>query len=405
MADQLVDDVVTTVPQLRGPGGRRLTVAHLTTVDMSLELLLGTELEVDVAAGLDVVGISAPGPHLPWLAERGIRHVPLPSLTRAWRPAADAAATRELVAALRDLRPDVLHSHTPKAGVLGRVLGRALRVPVVVNTCHGLWLRDEDPAWQRGIVLGVEGLAATLSHAELYQNDLDRQRLRRAVAERRSRLVGNGIDLDRFTPDPQARIRIRAELGVGPDTVLVGGVGRRVAEKGIPELASAARRLEGKATFVWVGGPDAVAPLDDAATEGLRLLGERHDLPALYNALDVFVLPSHREGFSRSAMEAAATGLPLVLTDIRGCREIGRDGVEVVLVPVRDEDALTDALARVVRDPAERRRLGEAARRRALAAFDQRGVALASLAAYVEVARRRDLGWRVTDTGDKEGVW
>ena len=98
MAEQILD-VATNVPQLRGPGGRRLRVAHLTTVDMSLELLLGTELEVDVAAGLDVVGISAPGPHLPWLTERGIRHVPVPSLTRAWRPAADAAATRELVAA------------------------------------------------------------------------------------------------------------------------------------------------------------------------------------------------------------------------------------------------------------------------------------------------------------------
>ena len=405
MADQLVDDVVTTVPQLRGPGGRRLTVAHLTTVDMSLELLLGTELEVDVAAGLDVVGISAPGPHLPWLAERGIRHVPVPSLTRAWRPAADAAATRELVAALRDLRPDVLHSHTPKAGVLGRVLGRALRVPVVVNTCHGLWLRDEDPAWQRGIVLGVEGLAATLSHAELYQNDLDRQRLRRAVAERRSRLVGNGVDLDRFRPIPRPACGSGPSSGSGPTPCSSAASAAGSPRRASPNWPSAARRLEGPATFVWVGGPDAVAPLDDAATEGLRLLGERHDLPALYNALDVFVLPSHREGFSRSAMEAAATGLPLVLTDIRGCREIGRDGVEVVLVPVRDEDALTDALARVVGDPAERRRLGEAARRRALAAFDQRGVALASLAAYVEVARRRGLGWRVTDTGDKEGVW
>jgi glycosyltransferase involved in cell wall biosynthesis len=382
--------------RLRGPGGRPLRVGHLTTVDMSLELLLGTELRVDLDAGLEVYGLSAPGDHVPMLEGWGVRHVALPALTRSWRPSSDAAAVRELVAALRGLHLDVLHSHTPKAGVLGRVLGRALRIPVVVNTCHGLWLRDGDPWPRRAAVVGVEAMAGALSHAELYQNDEDRRRLAWAVPAARSEVVGNGIDLTRFGPDPGARRRVRAELGVPADRVLVGAVGRRVAEKGLPELASAARDLADRADFVWVGGPDAAAPLPDQATRGLRLLGERRDLAALYNAFDVFVLPSHREGFSRSAMEAAATGLPLVLTDIRGCREIGRHDSELRLVPAGDVAALTAAIGSLLADPAARHRLGAAARQRAVRTFDQRRVAAASLRTYADVAARRGLGWVVT---------
>lgn len=378
---------------LRGPGGRALRVAHLTTVDMSLELLLGTELRFDRAAGLEVYGISAPGDHQPVLESWGVHHVAIPSLTRSWSPGSDLAAVRQLVRALRGLDLDVLHSHTPKAGVLGRVLGRALRIPVVVNTCHGLWLGDQSSWPRRAAVIGVEAVAGALSHAELYQNAEDRRRLRWAVPSGRSEVVGNGIDLAGFGPDPDARRRLRAELGVPADRLLVGGVGRRVAEKGLPELAVLARSMSARADFVWVGGPDEAAPLPDTATRGLRVLGERRDLAALYNAFDVFVLPSHREGFSRSAMEAAATGLPMVLSDIRGCREIGTHGVELLLVPPKDVAALTGSLDRLLGDAALRLRLGEAARRRAVTTFDQRRVASASLRTYADVAARRGLGW------------
>jgi glycosyltransferase involved in cell wall biosynthesis len=131
-------------------------------------------------------------------------------------------------------------------------------------------------------------------------------------------------------------------------------------------------------------------------TDGpLELLGEWRDMVALYNALDVFVLPSYREGFSRSAMEAAACGVPMVLSDIRGCREIGTDGEHLLLVPPGDADALHDAVLRLLDDPALRARLGSAAQARAAAEFDQRAVARASLETYVEVAGRRGLGWEV----------
>ena len=391
------------MPRLRGPGGRPLRVAHLTTVDMSLLLLLGTELQCDLEAGLDTVGISAPGPYLPRLAELGVEHMSLPALTRSWDLRSDLRAVVQLVHALRRLRPDVLHTHNPKSGVLGRVVGRLLGVPVVVNTCHGLWAGPDDGRSFRRLVLTVEAWASRFSHYELFQNAEDRAALGRVVNPTASRVVGNGVDLARFLPDDEDRRRTRAELGVSAEEVLVGGVGRLVAEKGIQEYIEAAGRLHatnpGRVRFVWAG------PVDDSKPDAIDIsrgtngpvafLGEWRDMPALYRALDVFVLPSYREGFSRSAMEAAACGLAMVLSDIRGCREIGTHEEHLLLVPVRDPGSLHDAVARLLADPALRDRLGAAAKARAAADFDQRAVAAASLEAYAEVASRRRLGWEV----------
>lgn len=372
-----------------------MRVAHLTTIDMSLALLLATELRVDVEAGFEVFALSAPGPYVPVVEALGATHVPLPAFTRTWHPGNDFRAARELWVGLSRLDLDVLHTHTPKAGVLGRVLGRLAGVPVVIDTCHGLWIRDDDYRAKRAAVIAVEAVASQFAHFELYQNDDDRRALRWFVPSTRARVVGNGVDLARFRFDPEGRRAVRAELGVASDELLVGGVGRRVVEKGIAELAAAARSLEGQARFVWVGPPDGSS--DWAArtdTQGLVFLGERTDMPAVYSALDVFALPSHREGFSRSAMEAAACGRAMVLSDIRGCREIGRHEQHLLLVPPRDLGALTEALARLLADPALRNRLGQAAHQRAQEAFDQRRVAQASIDTYRLVAARRGLtGW------------
>lgn len=371
--------------------GEALKVAHLTTVDMSLALLLGTELRVDVEAGHVVQGWSAPGSYVAQVEDLGVQHVPLPALTRSWDLRADVRAARQLWRALRAERPDVLHTHNPKTGVLGRVLGRLAGVPVVVNTCHGLWAGPGDPPGRRAVVLAVEAVAAQFSHAELFQNAEDRRALRWVVRDRRAHVVGNGVDLERFRFDPEGRDRVRGEWGVRPDQVLVGGVGRRVAEKGLPELAEVAAMFTGRARFLWVGPDDEAKDdrIDPAAITGVELAGDRSDMPAVYSAFDIFVLPTHREGFSRSAMEAAACGRPMILTDIRGCREIGSDGEHLLLVQPRDTQDLGSAVARLLDDSDLRARLGHAAARRAHAEFDQRRVAVASLETYERVLARR----------------
>ena len=373
---------------------RSLRIAHLTTVDMSLALLLRTELQVDREQGHEVFAVSAPGPWVTHVQELGVTHVPVPSLTRSWDLRRDAAAARELLAALRALRLDVLHTHNPKTGVLGRVLGRLAGIPVVVNTCHGLWLTPQDRRRKRALVLGAEAFAAAAGHAELYQNDDDRRTMSRFVRSDKQRTVGNGVDLVRFTADPDVRAKVRAELGVRDDEVLVGGVGRLVEEKGIREFVAAAAALRDRARFVWAGPDDEDKPDAVRAAHGdVRFLGAWEDMPAFYSAIDVFALPSYREGFSRSGMEAAACGVASVLSDIRGCRELGLHGESLLLVPPRDAAALTAAVGRLVDDASLRGRLGAAAHLRATEDFDQRSVAAVSLETYAAVARRKGLSW------------
>lgn len=374
-------------PGRRSPwpaSGSAWRIAHLTTSDMSLALLLATELAERVGEGHTVLGISAPGDYVQRVEALGVTHVPVPALTRSWDVRSDLAAFAALVRTLRELEPDVLHTHNPKTGVMGRIAGRLTGVPVVVNTCHGLWAGPGDRRAKRAAVLAIEAIAARFSDVELFQNATDRDALRWALRPGRHWVVGNGIDLDRFGPDPAGRARLRGEWGVGPHELVVGTVGRRVPQKGLTEFAAAATALGHRARFVWVGPADEAtdAPED---LPGVQCVGEHTDMPAVYSAFDIFALPTYREGFSRASMEAAACGLPMVLTDIRGCREIGTDGEHLLLVPPRDAAGLIAGITRLLDDPQLRARLGAAARRRATSAFDQRAVAARSLRAYRRV--------------------
>lgn len=386
-----------------------MKVAHLTTVDMSLRYLVMPQLRAVVDGGGQAIGISAPGPWVPDLEAAGIRFRPLSSSTRSFSLLSDLRAARELWRVLRDERPDVLHTHNPKPGLYGRIVGRIARVPIVVNTVHGLYAAPDDPWPKRAIVYALEAVAARCSDAELVQNPEDLALLRRLRIAPKAELLGNGVDLVRFDADrlgPEVRQAMRHALEVRDDQVVVGTIGRLVREKGYPELLDAASRLDpDRFVLVCVGGddPEKADALDRATIEaararGVRFLGHRDDVAELLAAFDVFVLASHREGFPRAAMEAAAMGLPVVATDIRGCREIVDPGVNGVLVPVRDADALAAALGSLG-DPARRAAWGQASRARARERFDEQEIVRRVLAAYATVARRKGIPFDLTVGG------
>jgi glycosyltransferase involved in cell wall biosynthesis len=349
------------------------TVVHVATVDVSLEKLLGPQLEAIAAAGYRVIGVSATGPYVDALSRRGIEHVPLTHATRAMAPMEDVRVVAELLALLRRIRPSIVHTHTPKPSIYGRVAARLAGVPVIVNTVHGLYAQPEDP-WPKR-------LAVYLLNA------------------------GLGIDLDRFDRDTVTagdRAAARRELGAdADDDVVVGVVARLVREKGYPELFDATARLRRRYPQLRVAaiGPDEPDKAD-ALTEadrrtareiGIRFLGARDDVARLYAGMDLLVLASRREGFPLTPMEAAAMGVPVVATDIRGCRQVVDDGTTGLLVPVGDPAALAAAIERLVMDPAERLRLGAAARRKAHDSFDQGRCIDITLATYERLLIRAGL--------------
>lgn len=374
-----------------------MRLVHLTTTDISLELLLGPQLEAFRDAGYEVLAMSAPGPYVAAIERRGIRHVALTHTTRSAAPFEDVRALLELVAKFRLLRPAIVHTHNPKPGVYGRVAARIARVPVVVNTVHGLYAQPTDRFAKRALVYGLERLAAAFGDLNLVQNREDLATLRRLrVPDRELALLGNGIDLQRFSLDAiddEGRAWARAELGaVTPDDVIVGLVGRLVREKGYLEVFEAARKLRACAPqirFAVIGGTedakgDALteSELDRARAAGVRVLGARDDVERLYPGMDLHVLASHREGFPRSPMEAAAMGVPVIATDIRGCREVVEPGITGVLVPVRDPQSLAGAIERLARDHDTRRRLGAAGLAKARREFDQQRCIDITLDAY-----------------------
>ncbi len=400
------DDVRRTVNRWRYSGGgivtRRPRIIHVTTTDISLSLLLGPQLRAFAAAGYEVIGASAPGPHVEELESWGIRHVPLANATRSMAPHRDLQALFELRSLFRNLAPDLVHTHNPKPGLYGRFAARLAGIPAVVNTVHGLYALPEDPLAKRAVVYSLERAAAACSDAELLQNIEDIDVLRKLrVPEHKLHLLGNGVDLTRFDPaavDAARVAELRTTMGAEPDDIVVGVVGRLVWEKGYREVFEAAARLRTMAprVHVVVIGPsdtakeDAITLKDIAHAEregGIRFLGMRDDLEDLYPAMDLYVLASYREGFPRSAMEAAAMGRPLVVTDVRGCRQVVDDGVTGKLVPVGDARALADAIAAIAGDDETRLAMGRAGREKARREFDDRKVIDITLGVY-----RRILG-------------
>mgnify|MGYP001161693871 CR=1 FL=1 len=371
----------------------RPLLMQLTTADISLELLLGPQLSAFVDAGYEVVGVSASGEFVSRVVERGVEHVALGNATRSMDLRADVAALAELTALFRRRRPDIVHTHNPKTGVYGRVAARLAGVPAIVNTVHGLYATPDDALRRRAAVYAAERIASACSHVELVQSAEDLATLRSLrVPPGKLRLLGNGVDLDRFRPQPELRAEVRAELGIDADAVVVGAVGRLVREKGYPELLQAWKQVRATsptAELVIAGPfePDKADSLsrDDvnrATAAGVRFLGMRHDVNRLYQAFDIYTLLSHREGFPRSAMEAAATAIPVVATDIRGCREVVRDGVTGVLVPCRDVAGAADAIGRLVADGGRRAQMSARSLELASTEFDQRRVIDITLGAY-----------------------
>ena len=372
-------------------------VIHVSTVDMSLELLLGPQLHAFAAAGYEVVGASAPGPYSERLEASGIRHIPLQNSTRSMNVGRDLKYMRELYGVLRRERPDIVHLHNPKPGWFGRPTAAAARVPGIVNTVHGLYASPDDSLLLRTIVYSLERFAALWSDRELVQNPEDVTLLRRLrVPAKKLVTLGNGIDLTRFSAssvDPAAVARCREGWGATADRVIVGTVGRLVWEKGLKEIFAAAELLRSRVPEAMIV---VVGPLDPEKSDGLTaadleeihqrtgvvFAGERSDMDVVYGAFDVFMLASHREGFPRAAMEASALGLPVIATDIRGCRQVVDDGVTGLLFPVTDAAALADAVALVVGDADLRSQMGAAAQRKAVAEFDQQRVIDITLRVY-----------------------
>lgn len=338
----------------------------------------------------------ADGPWAHRLRDEGFPHRAI-AMTRAASPPRQLEAAAQLARSLRRNAPDLVHTHTPVGGLVGRTAALAWRGPVV-HTFHGLPLEGPARSLTEQMFLMAERVLSRRTTHFLSQARGD---VARAVALGIARqddttVIGNGVDLAKFASDPAERSALRRSLGIGDDDIAILLVARLVREKGVLELADAALALasDPRIHVLVAGAPlasDRTGVGEDldhhpvVATLGVRWhrLGHRDDVPALMRASDIFVLPTYREGLPRSVIEAMASGLPIVTTDIPACRELIQSGETGILVPPRDATALGGALAALASDPTRRRAFGTRAREVARAEHDERAV----LARQVEVLR------------------
>ncbi len=298
---------------------------------------------------------------------------------------------------------DVLHVHTPIAAFLGRLAGWLAGVPLIIYTAHGFHFHDGMRKWQYGLFVFLERIAAKLTDFSFTQSDEDRQTAIKYRIARQEKIaaIGNGVDVDLFAPvDSSTKNLIREELCIPSTAVVVGIVCRMVREKGLVELLEAATtlgRVFPEAYFLFVGERipserDSSMQVEwQSASEqlGSRLImaGYRPDVSRMMAAMDVFCLPSYREGMPRSIIEAMMMALPVVATNIRGSREEVVNEQTGLLVPVRNAYALTQALERLIADPALSRYMGGLGRQRALELYDERRV----VARQIEIISTRSV--------------
>ncbi len=355
-----------------------MKVVEITNVDFSLRHFLLPLMRAARARGHEVVGGCAEGPLLDDVRAEGFRVIAIPFVRRL-SPLGHLRAFQSLVAILRAEKPDLVHAHMPISGFLARWAARIAGVPRVAYTCHGfLFNHRSAPLPGRVASFVMEWLAARVTDVFLTVSEAEARDARRLGICRSAVAIGNGRDPAVFRPDPAARARIRLELGVAADRVVITAVSRLVWHKGYPELAAAMQAVPGAELWV-VGerlasdrGADMAAVLREAGLgERLRLLGYRDDIPALLAASDIFTLPSRFEGLPMSVIEAMLSGLPVVATDVRGLAEQVVDGVTGLKVPAGDAGALGAALDRLARDPGMRERIGKAGRERALERYDE----------------------------------
>ncbi|HEX4786636.1 MAG TPA: glycosyltransferase family 4 protein [Candidatus Sulfotelmatobacter sp.] len=365
-----------------------LKIAQVATSDLSVRLLLLDQIKALESNGHQVTAVCAPGPWVEDVRRTGVTVQTVPMM-REISPIADFNSTLSLARLFRQNKFDVVHTHTPKAGLIGPVAGRLARIPNLVHTVHGLLFHDRMSRLHQTVYWIPEKVTATLCDHLLSQSreDMERAVRSRLCARKKIAYLGNGIDVAHFAPHDayDDRAKKLREVGLRETDFVVGSVGRLVKEKGFMELFAAAETLSARCPqikFVVIGPRekdqnDALDPdyIEELQRRGVvRFVNWCDDMRPWYSAMDVFVLPSYREGIPRACMEAAAMMRPIVASDIRGCREVVLNGSTGLLVPPRDVPRLISAVEQLQKDSTSAAEMGRRARQHIVQNFNIRDV-------------------------------
>jgi glycosyltransferase involved in cell wall biosynthesis len=362
--------------------------------------------------GHDVTLITGPslGPEgsLMERAQRGgYRVVVVQDMHRAIRPLPDWRTYRGLARTLRELRPDVVHTHSSKAGILGRWAARAANVPTIIHTIHGLAFTASTSPLANNAYRLLEKFTAPITTRIACVADAMREQSLRGGVGRPAQYVTvySGMETAPFLDPPVSRQAVRRSLGIADDAQVVGTIARLFDLKGHDDLLDLApalcERFE-RLRFLWVGDgtlrgrfEQRIAAMGLGDRFILTGLVEPSRIPELTGAMDILAHPSRREGLARALAQGALAGKPVVVYDVDGNREGLIPGITGVLVPAFEPGRMGEALSALLADESARSAMGQAGRRFALERFDARVMAEALEQLYCHAAdKRRNHGSR-----------
>lgn len=353
--------------------------------------------------GYEVITASASGPEVEEVMKReGIKHFPI-SFTRTLSPMQDLKALWELIRLIKKEKPDIIHTHTPKAGLLGMMAAKYCGVKLRVHTVAGMPLMEATGATKH--ILNLTEKVTYSCSKMVYPNSFQMKlymeehfpgyKLKYKVIGQGS---SNGINTSYFS---KAQIKeeeldqLKQQLSIKEEDVVFCFVGRLVHDKGIHELVEAVKNLSGNFKLLLVGNyEDEREPVSDEIKEeinanpNIKAVGFQKDIRPYLALADVFVFPSYREGFPNVVLQAAAMELPCIVSDINGCNEIIAEGFNGLIVPAKQVAPLQKAIKLLQNDSNLREKLKSNARASIMAKYEQKIIWEALLKEYRELGGR-----------------
>lgn len=384
-------------------------LVHVTTIPLTLEFFRG-QIGFMKQRGFSVCAVSSPGPALEGIGRReGIAVYGIP-MERRISPLGDLKALTRLYSILRNLGATIVHAHTPKGGLLGVLAARMAGVKVVLYTMHGIRFLTASGD-ERRILRFAEKLTCRTADRVFSVSFANHAR---ALAEGlcppgKIHVLAtgscNGVDAERrFDPQrviPAQRAETRKALGIPQNSVVLGYVGRIVKDKGLVVLAEAWTALRERFPdlhLTLVGPLESQDPIPRAVLSRLqadgrvRFTGWVWDPVPYYAAMDIVVLPTYREGFPVTPLEASAMEIPVVASAVDGCVEAVIHGGTGLLVPPGDKESLAAAVHALISDSELRRRLGRTGRQRVIQTFKPEVIWEELLGHYLEMMGSRARG-------------
>ena len=402
---------------------------RITTVPISLKLLLRGQFTFFKSHGFEVLTVSADGAEVKDMIEDGITHQVVP-MTRTITPVSDFVSLIKLIQVIRKFNPDIVHTHTPKAGLLGMMAAWVCRVPVRMHTVAGLPLMEATGV--KKMILKITERITYACATNVYPNSkglfdfiisefqipdsifqtslekvAERDRPQFEIRNLKFKIIGrgssNGIDSSFFSRTPELQNRadeIRKQYHIPEGAIVFSFVGRVVKDKGIIELITAFKMIlkTREDAYLLLVGP-LEQELDPLPAEVLDFIqqhpqvvaaGYQNDVRPWMVASDVFVFPSYREGFPNVVMQAACLEVPCIVSDINGCNEIIEAQVNGLIVPAKDAKALFEAMQAMMTDQDKRESFAKKSREFVSKNFDQQFVWGQLLAEYRRVLKQSE---------------